>query len=225
MFEEFGPENPPLPPAGALEKAMNRGRKLRRQRHTRVVSGVALSVALIGGITLTDPFNSDQSFVAPTKEPAAPRDYSPVPESPALTPATKTGLDFGILTKITTAKGLVTLHVDRSSFYQGKDVADHTDDPTRDWVIEDSDGEGKELTFTLDPKASIQAEAYLRNDHDASNERETLTQAQLITNMTYVTAQNAAQTDPDAKLSVLVWLRHADGDQGPVTALADQFTP
>jgi hypothetical protein len=223
MFEDFGLKNPPRPPAGALEKAMNRGRKLRRQRHSRVVSAVALSAALIGGITLTDPFHSDQALVAPAEQPAAPRDYSPIPVRPALTPATKTGLDFGILTKITTASGVVTLHVDRSNFYQGKDVADHTDDRTRDWVIEDTDGEGKELTFTLDPKASIQAEAHLRNDHDAGNQRETLTPAQLITNLKYVTTQNAAQTDPDAKLAVLIWFRHADG--GPVTALADQFTP
>jgi hypothetical protein len=151
-------------------------------------------------------------------------DYTPIPATPAQTAGATKGLDFGTLTSITTANGVVTLHVDRSNFYIGEDATAHGAEENRDWIVKDTDGEGKELSFVLDPKASLQAEAGLRNDHDfGSNVRENLTQAQILANMTYVTKKNTA--NPDETETVYVWLRHADGVDGPVTAVADQFIP
>jgi hypothetical protein len=227
MFEEFGPANPPLPPAGALEQAMQRGKKIRRQRHASVASGLVLSAALIGGIALANPFQSNQGLVAPAETtPTTPPDYSSVPESPYdLTPAQQEDLDFGILKSITTANGVVTLHVDRTHFYEGAAAVAHGAGESEDWVTEDTDGEGKILDFTLDPKASLLAEAALRPDHSPvnANARVKLTQAQLVASMKYLDDQ--AKDDPDAAEIVYVWMRHTNGPNGPVTALVDQFTP
>ena len=153
---------------------------------------------------------------------AASADYSAIPETPySLTPAERANLDFGILSSVTTTNGITTLHVDRTVFYQGQEAQAHGAGDSEEWITRDPDGEGKLLTFTLDPKASIQAEASLRNDHDAGSQiRENLTPAQLATNTTYVTSGKS-----DAGPTILVWLRHTGGPNGPVTALVDQFTP
>ena len=222
MFEEFGPANPPLPPAGALEQAMQRGKKIRRQRHAGIVSGLALTAVLIGGVALADPFRTNQGLVTPAERTGPPPDYSAIPEAPyTLKPAERANLDFGILSSVTTTNGITTLHVDRTVFYQGEEAQAHGAGDAEEWITRDPDGEGKVLTFTLDPKASIQAEASLRNDHDAGSQiRENLTPAELATNTDYVTSGKS-----DAGPTILVWLRHTGGPNGPVTALVDQFTP
>jgi hypothetical protein len=53
MFDEFGPASPPLPPAGALEQAITRGRKIRRQRRVGMASTVVLGTVVIGGFAVT----------------------------------------------------------------------------------------------------------------------------------------------------------------------------
>jgi hypothetical protein len=223
MFEEFGPANPPQPPAGALEQAMTRGRKIRRQRRAGVVSAVALSAAVIGGFALAGPLHSNQSLVVPAEKPTPPPDYSPIPVSPAASAAAK-HLDFGTLTKITTTGGVITLYLDRAHFYVGAEAKAHNkgETPLDDYVFDDTDGK-KIFTFTLDPKASIQAEANLQKDQENTDERVKLTRAQFVQNMTAMMTQNAGQTDPDSIVPVYVWLRHAGGPDGPVTAIADQF--
>src|SRR5690242_15228742 len=120
MFEEFGPANPPLPPAGALEQAMQRGKKIRCQRHAGIVSGLALTAVLIGGVALADPFRTNQGLVTPAERTGPPPDYSAIPATPyTLKPAERANLDFGILSSVTTTNGVTTLHVDRTVFYQG----------------------------------------------------------------------------------------------------------
>ena len=234
MFEDFGPANTPLPPAGALEQAMSRGRKIRRQRRAAIISGVALSAALIGGLVLVNPLQSNQSLVVPAEKPTPtstplpapthlPADYSPIPVSPATTGAAKY-LDFGTLTKITTTDGVVTLHVNRSKFYMGDEAAAKNGGkaPFDDFLIQDTDGD-KEYTFTLDPKASIQAEGSLQDNMENTNTRVNLTLSHFVTNMTKLDGLNAVESDTNENIHIYVWLRHTDGPDGPVTALADQF--
>jgi len=129
MFEEFGPENPPLPPSGALEQAMNRGRRIRRQRRASIASGVALSAALIGGFALANPFHSNQAISVPA-DPAPAPDYSPI-TSPVPQSQQKV-LDGGKLTSITELDGVITLHVNREKFSTGDAAAaDAGNDRTR----------------------------------------------------------------------------------------------
>jgi hypothetical protein len=218
MFEEFGPEDPPLPPAGALEQAMNRGRKIRRQRRAGVVSGVAVGAALIGGITLASPFHTNRA-VAPVDRPVTPRDYSPIPANPALS-GRPAGLDFGTLSKVTAKNGVVTLHVDRSMFYMGDEVKDHPGEFAQDvgYSIEDTDGKGKDLTFTLDPNAVIRGHYFLKNTFDPAD----APKIEKLTVEDFIRNAQRAQTDGD---EVMLWLRHADGPDGPVTAITEQAVP
>jgi hypothetical protein len=218
MFEDFGPANLPQPPAGALEQAISRGRTIRRQRRVGIITGVALSAALISGIVLINPLHTNKAIVVPADpHPVVPRDYSPIPTTPALSPQAET-LDFGTLTKITTAGGIVTLHVDRAHFYMG-DAAkahNHGKTPLDDFILDDADGK-KDYAFTLDPKASIQAEAQLTKSGEGDNlQRETLTQATFLSRMAKI------ESSPDQS-PVLVWLRHTGGPDGPVVALSDQY--
>ena len=229
MFEEFGPENPPLPPAGALEQAMNRGRKIRRQRRVSVVSAVALSTALVGGFALINPLRSDKAFTPPAVQPtSAPPDYAAIPLSLPSAPQAEKGLDFGRLTSITVAPdGIITLHVNREKFYTGADAeaAAKRNNETliSDFYEEDIDGD-QILSFTLDPKASVQATGSLsRNGEQAEDitKPETLTVADLISRFKKLNLP--AVPDPDTDASPRVWLRHFNGDDGPVTAIVDQF--
>ena len=162
---------------------------------------------------------------AATSAAAGGGDYSPIPVGPALS-GTSRGLDFGRLTKITVKGGVVTLHVDRAHFYAGAQAKAHNKGvvPLDGVLFQDTDG-NKEYAFTLDPKASIQAEGDLQDNQGNTDERVTLTRDQFIRNMTALQAQDAGRTDPGSAFRVLVWLRHTDGPDGPVTALADQFLP
>lgn len=226
MFEEFGPQTLPSPPAGAMEQAITRGRKIRRQRRAGIASGVALGAALIGGFVLVNPVHSDSGLVVPAKTSpptTAPPDYSPIPVNPAAS-GKSAGLDFGVLTKVTTAGGVVTLHVNRAHFYMGAEAKaqNHGEIPLDGWVSKDTDGK-KEFTFILDPKASIQAEGSLQTDQEGTDQRVTLTRAQFLRNIDQLTVHYQKNfTDP---VPPYVWLRHTGGPDGPVTALADQFTP
>ena len=220
MFEEFGPTNPPLPPAGALEQAMTRGRKIRRQRRVSIVSGVALSAVLIGGLALANPLHDDKAFVVPART-TSPPDYSPIPETPLDEP----GLDFGRLSRITTAAdGTITLHIDREKFYTGDEAAIRNNGkiPLSDYLQEDVDGE-QEFSFALDPKASIRVTAQLSSNGEQVEAPETLTPQQLIANLDKLDLP--ATPDPDTDGRPLLWLRHTGGGNGPVSAIADQFVP
>jgi hypothetical protein len=144
-------------------------------------------------------------------------DYSPIPNTPALTPQADS-LDFGTLTSVTSTNGVVTLHLDRSHFYMGDAAKAHNNGkaPLDDFIMEDTDGK-KDFTLTLDPKASLQAEAQLTKAGEGNNlKRENLSQAELVARMKKL--QSTKGNGP-----VLVWLRHADGLDSPVVALADQY--
>lgn len=227
MFEEFGPENPPLPPSGALEQAMNRGRKIRRQRNASIVSGVALSAALIGGVALANPFHTNQASSVPA-EPAPAPDYSPIQLSRPPAPQVEKGLDFGKLTSITTAPdGVITLHVNRRKFYTGAEAVAaakrNKEALVDDYYEDDLDGD-RILSFTLDPKASVQVTASLSENGEQVEDimkPETLTPDELVANFKKLNLP--AVPDPDADSSPQIWLRHFDGDNGPVTAICEQF--
>jgi hypothetical protein len=151
---------------------------------------------------------TDNSVVLPT----VPANYHPIPEN-ALS---EKGLDFGFLTAVTEKDdGLVLLTFDRANFYTGAEAARHNggQEPPDDYLIVDDNT--KLRTFTLDPKASVQAENVLRNDTSQVG-REKLTVRQLARNY---------QRMPNPGQAPGVWLRHSGGPDGQVTALAEQFTP
>jgi hypothetical protein len=82
MFDGLGPENPPLPPTGALEQATTRGRKLRRQRVAGLIVALALSALLISGFALAGPFRSDHALLDPAGPASVALEYAPVPALP-----------------------------------------------------------------------------------------------------------------------------------------------
>jgi hypothetical protein len=172
---------------------------------------VVLALAL-GGCSASDPTSSPApSTSVPPSAPAS--DPSPLPDNPV----EDTSLDFAELTRVTTANGVVTLHVDRKKMYVGDEAAalnKETGSPA-EFAIDDPDGEGKELTFVLAPDAFLRADQALSDDED-QNVRQALTAAQFLRN---------AQRLESEKRTALVWLRHTDGLNGPVTGLAEQFIP
>jgi hypothetical protein len=181
-----------------------------------IIFGLA-TLAACGSASDATPAAAPVTTTAAIAPAAATADYSPIPATPALSSQVDS-LDFGTLTKITTSNGIVTLHLDRSHFYLGDAAKAHNKGktPLDDFILEDTDGH-KDYTFTLDPKASLQAEAYLTKNGEGDNlKRETLTEPELVSRMNKITA------DSDSA-PVLVWLRHTDGLDSPVTALVDQF--
>ena len=65
MFEELDPDHRILPPADAIGAAMRRGRIIRRQRRTVLATGIAMSLALIGGFALSNPLSTGKALNAP----------------------------------------------------------------------------------------------------------------------------------------------------------------
>jgi hypothetical protein len=141
-------------------------------------------------------------------------DYSPIPVNWS---TEKGGLDIGRLVAVTSADGVVKVRIDRVSFYRGAEAValNHGQEPVGGYL--DTDTDSRVRTFTLDPKASIQAENMLRNNPDAGIEREKLTREQLV--------HNANRSDDESGIGSLVWLRHTDGMSGTITALAEQYIP
>ena len=90
-------------------------------------------------------------------------DYRPIQPNPGLT---ENGLDFGILTKVTTEDDVVTLR-----------IAGFRLDAT-------------ESTFVLDPNASLQGEEGLRNDPSRRAVRQTLTRSEFVRNAARLEAEN-----------------------------------
>jgi hypothetical protein len=141
-------------------------------------------------------------------------DYSPIPENWS---TEKGGLDIGRLVAVTSADGVVKVRIDRVSFYRGAEAValNHGQEPMGGYLETDTDS--RERTFTLDPKASIQAESMLRNNPDAGVGPEKLTREQLV--------HNVNRADDESGVGALVWLRHTDGMSGPITALGEQHVP
>jgi hypothetical protein len=141
-------------------------------------------------------------------------DYSPIPVNWS---TEKGGLDIGRLVAVTAVDGVVKVRIDRVSFYRGAEAValNHGEEPVGGYL--DTDTDSRESTFTLDPKASIQAENMLRNNPDAGVAREKLTSEQLV--------HNVNRADDESGIGAYVWLRHTDGMSGTVTALAEQYIP
>jgi hypothetical protein len=137
--------------------------------------------------------------------------YRPIRPNPGFW---EEGLDFGTLTRVEVTNGVVVLHVDRFNFYtEGEAVARRSAGQPSDGHPVDPTAQVS--TFTLDPKASLQAEKSLSNDRGGKAARQTLTHSEFI--------RNAARLEAES-LGALVWLRH-DGSDGCVTALAEQYVP
>jgi hypothetical protein len=196
-----------------------------RFKSVLVVPAVVLSLVGLSACTATE--DKSESVSAPPVQvenvaAAKVTDYRAIPAIPANPAASgkAAGLDFGTLTKVTIKDGNILLHVDRSMFYMGADVKQHPGNFAQDvgYSIEDTDGEGKEFIFPLDPTAPIQAQYSLKNDFNAIDRPST----QELTVDQFVSNAERAQADGE---QVFVWLRHSNGPEGPVTAVTEQATP
>ena len=186
-------------------------------------AAVALTALAMTGITAagasaTASAPSAPSVLAAGAGATCARDYSPVPENWS---TEKGGLEIGHLTKVISSNGVVKVRIDRVSFYRGPEAVELNggEPPLDDYLLTDTDA--RQRTYVLDPKASLQAEYLLRNDLGSDDEevgRQTLTRTQFVRNAL------ALQGDDDP-VAPLVWLRHTDGFGGPVTAIAEQYTP
>ena len=203
MFDEFGPAHPAQPPAGAMNAAIRRGRAIRRRRVTAATSAAALSLVLTTGFVLLQPLRTDKALLVPVPPAAttAAPDYSII--TTVGLSSEKTDLDAGTLTKITTHDGVLTLIVDREKLYFGDAAKAHNGGkvPPDDMYIEEG---AKNLTFVLDPHASL---TIVNNDLAI----EKATPAQLIHKL--------------RDGNMYIWMRHTNGPNGPVTALAQQYHP
>jgi len=164
------------------------------------------AVFLVGvsACSASGPSSAPSPSPASTPSPTATADYRPI----STMPATEKGLDFVELINVTTAGGVVTLHVDRKVMFVGDEALAHNrsdGNPPNDFAIEDPDGQDKELTFVLDPKAPLR-----------STENRALTQTQFVRNAGRQTAEG---------VETPLWLRHRDGLDGTITALAEQYLP
>ena len=126
------------------------------------------------------------------------------------------GLEFGFLTKVTKKDGKVRVTVQEAEFYTDKAAATINGGvmpPNSYLVVEDeSMYEGE---YVLAEDASLFGSNMLRENPEMV-ERESITREQLVKNF----KQNGGQRVP-------VWVRHIDPsfDDGPVTALAEQYIP
>jgi hypothetical protein len=129
------------------------------------------------------------------------------------------GLDFGFLTQIKNSDGTISLQFDRALFYTGAEAKKHNhgEAPDDDYLIENTNP--AERVFTLDPKASVMAANRLLSRTDMVG-RQPLSVEEFVHN--YQQALTTGSTGPSG---LPVWLRHSNGVDGPVTAVAEQFLP
>ena len=92
-------------------------------------------------------------------------DYSPIP---ATWSTEMGGLDIGRLTKVTAKDGVVTVRIDRVSFFTGAEAKalNHGKVPLDDYILTNI---GRtQRTFTVDPKSSILADSALLTNPDGA---------------------------------------------------------
>jgi hypothetical protein len=165
----------------------------------------------VWGDPTTDPATATSAATQPpTATPSA--DYHPVPAVAADEP----GLDFGFLTEITRSDGMISMQFDRASFYTGAEARTRNGGraPRNDYLVVNNNSARR--SFELDPKASVMGANRLL-DRNGVVDREPLTVEQLL--------QNSEQALAVGSAGLPVWLRHSDGPDGPVTALAEQALP
>jgi hypothetical protein len=214
MFDELKPDDVPTPPAHALESAVRRGTGIRRRRRAAWASGAAAVAVLIAVVVLGSPFSSTNSttVVPATATPAAPKDYSPIPENPT---EEKDGVSFGYLQKVTkNADGSLTLRIQPGTYLTGDAAAAANGGTTPPDSYLDTPQKGtKPADFRLDPEASLLGVFYFLGDILAEPAEGTpITAAELAANFKRTQAQD-----------VDVWFRRAD--DGSITALREQYVP
>ncbi len=158
--------------------------------------------------------DAQEVAVETTSTPATgPPDYDAIPEDAT----SEDGLDFGFLTRVVSKDGTVTLRFDRASFYTGDEAKRRNNGkvPDNDYLIENTNP--TQRSFVLDPQASIIAANRLQNTPSGEVGRQPLTVAEFVKNSTRV----LTGTTKDLP----VWLRHTDGLDGDVTAVAEQYLP
>ncbi|MCE0538026.1 hypothetical protein LWF15_21260 [Kineosporia rhizophila] len=126
------------------------------------------------------------------------------------------GLQFGMLTKVAQKDGKVQLTVQEAEFYTGKAAATINGGvvPPNSYLIAE-DGSSAETEYVLAEDASLVGINMLIDDPSVV-ERQNITREQLVENFRRGDGQR-----------VPVWVRHPDPEfeDGPVTALAEQYIP
>ncbi len=132
-------------------------------------------------------------------------------------PWADSSLDFGIVKEIRSNGGTVTVTVDRAQFLTGPQavayIAKHPNYRDAEYVIVNTNK--KLRTFPLAPDAEIYGVLML-TDQQTLGKPVQLAPAELVTRAQGILAQ---------KGQLLVWLRHQNGLEGPITYLAEQFVP
>ncbi|GLY17104.1 hypothetical protein Kisp01_41190 [Kineosporia sp. NBRC 101677] len=126
------------------------------------------------------------------------------------------GLEFGFLTKVSQKDGKVRLTVQEAEFYSGKAAATINGGvvPPNSYLIAENDT-STEAQYVLAEDASLIGINMLIDDPSVV-ERQSITREQLVENFRRAEGQR-----------VPVWVRHPDPafEDGPVTALAEQYVP
>jgi hypothetical protein len=130
-------------------------------------------------------------------------------------PWTRQGMDFGILKGVSRDGDTVKLSFDRASFLVGKDAEEyfkkHPKEEPRDYALVNTNKKLRSFQLVAD------AEVYGTGQLGGSpSQQQDLTTDELVAKF---------QSLPSQDQEVLVWLQHREGEDGPVTYLAEQFTP
>jgi hypothetical protein len=199
-----------------------------------VVAGGAAAYALFGGEgddtaaqqtsapaatsgsepSASEPEESESTEPTESESPSATEDaqFDPIPAEPW----TDDDLDFGYLTKVSRDGDDIELTFNRATFYYGDEATKKNGGkaPDNDYLIEDTNK--KVRTFTLKEGAALRGSTLLGGDEAGPDGRE-ITPDELVDNAEAALGGGVA--------GVPVWLRHEDGKDGPVEALAEQFIP
>jgi hypothetical protein len=161
----------------------------------------------------SEPSESVEPSEEPSESPSPSEAVAgaPIPDEPW----TDDDLDFGFLTKVSRKGDRIRLTFNRAVFYYGDEATEKNGGtpPDNDYLIEDTNK--KVRTFDLAVDAPLEGSVQLGGTRGGS-EGVPITEDELVANM------RAQGNNPQG---VPVWLRHENGKDGPVTALAEQFIP
>ena len=199
------------------------------------VAAAIVAGVLIGFVRQSPDPNASLNPGPSTTPPAATQSSGPAQPSPSNEPSstttaaeaverigwveqpwTRKGMDFGILKGVSRDGDKVSLSFDRAAFLVGKDAEayfkKHPNQEPQDYALVNTNS--KVRRFELVADAEVYG-TYLLGDQQQVHEQQ-LSVDDLVAKF---------QALPNKQDGLLVWLRHRDGDDGPVTYLAEQFIP
>ncbi len=178
---------------------------------TTTVATTSMSAQAATTARTTPPATASVTKPAPSTASAAPRQTAYVED-----PAGTAGMDFGVLTGVERSGSALTVTMDRAQFLTGAKAvayyAGHPDEEPLDYAVVNTNQRLR--TFTVTEDAAVYAQFALGDGGGVKTEQISLDQF-------YEKAVGLLATDQ----SLLLWLRHVEGPDGPVYYLAEQYTP